>query len=133
MQSLWCLAALRSGGNRIAEIEDQIAALREDAGIRSEFHWSEYRGGAKRPGYEALVRFGFDLVNKRRAHFHVLIVPFKHHNHQAVEGENNDTSINRMYYQLFLPRLARFNGKTRAIHIRLDAGNGPRGSNEALK
>ena len=117
------LGGFAVAGNRIAEIEDRIATLREDAGIRSEFHWSEYRGGAKRAGYEAPVRYGFDLVNKKKAHFHVLIVPFKNHNHRAVKGENRDTSINRMYYQLFLHRLARFYGRARAIHIRLDAGN----------
>ena len=110
-------------GNRIAQIEDQIAKLRADAGIRSEFHWSEYRGGAKRAAYEALIRYGFDLLNKRRAAFHVLIVPFKGHNHKAVPGEDKDTSINRMYYQLFLHRLCQFYGKSMAIHIRLDAGN----------
>ncbi len=110
-------------GNRISEIEDYIANLRDDAGIRSEFHWSAYRGGAKRDAYEKLVKYGFDLVNKRQAALHVIIAPFKGYDHKAVEGENKDTSVNRMYYQLFLHRLARFYGNRRAIHVRLDAGN----------
>lgn len=110
-------------GSRISEIEDQIALLREDAGITSEFHWSAYRGGRKREAYEALIKYGFDLINKRKAAFHVIIANFKGYNHKAKDGENKDTSINRMYYQLFLHRLARYYGKTRAIHIRLDAGN----------
>ena len=110
-------------GNRISEIEDQIAFLREDAGISSEFHWSDYRGGRKRQAYEALVRYGFDLINRRHAALHVLIAQFHGYNHKQREGDNKDTSINRMYYQLFLHRIARFYGKTRAIHIRLDAGN----------
>jgi hypothetical protein len=46
---------LAVAGNRIAEIEDAIATIRADAGIRSEFHWSEYRGGRKRKAYEDLV------------------------------------------------------------------------------
>lgn len=110
-------------GNRIAEIEDQIALLREDAGITSEFHWSDYRGGRKREAYEALVRYAFDLVNKRRAAFHAIIARFQGYDHKARAGENKDTSINRMYYQLFLHRVARFYGPSRAIHIRLDAGS----------
>lgn len=57
------------------------------------------------------------------AALHVIIVPFKGYNHKAVEGENKDTSISRMYYQLFLHRIARYYGKKRAIHIRLDTGN----------
>jgi hypothetical protein len=111
-------------GNRIVEIEDRIAALRDDAGIRSEFHWSKYRGGEKRRlAYEELVQYGFDLVAKRKAALHVIIAPFKNYNHKAIAGEDRNTSINRMYYQLFLHKVARFYGEKRAIHIRLDAGN----------
>ena len=110
-------------GQRIAEIEDRIALLREDAGMTSEFHWSAYRGGRKREAYEALIRYAFDLINKRHAALHIIIAEFKGYDHKAKEGENKDTSINRMYFQLFLHRVARFYGKTRAVHIRLDAGN----------
>lgn len=110
-------------GNRISEIEDQIALLREDAGMTSEFHWSDYRGGRKREAYEALIRYGFDLINKRHAALHIIIAEFKGYDHKAKAGENRDTSINRMYFQLFLHRVARFYGKTRAVHIRLDAGS----------
>ena len=110
-------------GNRIAEVEDYVATLRDDGGIRSEFHWSAYRGGPRQAVYEALVDYAFDLVNKRRAAFHVIIAPFSEYNHKAKKGENRDTSINRMYYQLCLHRLGQFYGKRRAIHVRLDAGN----------
>ncbi len=110
-------------GNRIAEIEDRIATLRADAGIRSEFHWSAYRGCEKKISYEDLIRYGFDLISKRKAALHVIIVPFKGYDHKANEGETKDTSINRMYFQLLLHRVARFYGRTRAIHVRFDAGN----------
>lgn len=110
-------------GNRIHEIEDRIATLRDDAGIKSEFHWADYRGGEKRAAYESLVRYAFDLVNKRQAALHIIIAKFGGYNHRSKEGENKDTSINRMYYQLCLHRLCRFYGKSRAIHVRLDAGN----------
>ncbi|MCA0961176.1 DUF3800 domain-containing protein [Salipiger bermudensis] len=113
-------------GNRIAEIEDRIATLRDDAGIRSEFHWSAYRGGEKRAAYEKLVDYGFDLVKKRYAALHIIISPFGGYNHKARPGENRDTSINRMYYQLCLHRLARFYGDKRTLHVRLDAGNDSR-------
>ncbi|HWJ88537.1 MAG TPA: DUF3800 domain-containing protein [Pelagibacterium sp.] len=110
-------------GNRIAEIEDHIAKLRDDGGIRSEFHWATYRGGAKRAAYEALVDYAFDLVNKRQAALHIIISPFGGYNHKAKKNENRDTSVNRMYYQLCLHRLCQFYGGRRNIHIRLDAGN----------
>ena len=109
-------------GNRISEIEDQIAKLRDDAGIRSEFHWSDYRGGARRQAYEGLISYAFDLVNKRHAALHVVISPFKDYNHKARQGETRDTSINRMYYQICLHRLGAFYGKSRGIHVRLDTG-----------
>ena len=110
-------------GNRISEIEDRIALLKADAGMRSEFHWSDYRGGRKQVAYENLIRYAFDLIAKRHAAFHVMIVPFKGYNHKAVPGDSKDTSINRMYFQLLLHRVAKFYGRTRAIHVRLDAGN----------
>ena len=110
-------------GHRITEIEDRIAALRDEGGIRSEFHWSAYRGGAKRRAYERLIDYGFDLVKQKHAALHLIVAPFHGYNHKAKPGENRDTSINRMYFQLSLHRLARFYGKKRYVHIRLDAGN----------
>ena len=110
-------------GNRITEVEDYIATLRDDAGIRSEFHWCSYRGGRKRKAYEALIDYGFDLVTKRKAALHIIISPFKGYDHKAKENEDRSTSVNRMYYQLCLHRLASYYGKKRAIHIRLDTGN----------
>jgi hypothetical protein len=110
-------------GNRINEIEDKIALLRDDAGIRSEFHWSGYRGGKRKEAYEALVRYAFDLVNKRHAALHVIVCKFEGYDHKAKDGESKDTSINRMYFQLLLHKIANFYGAKRAIHVRLDAGN----------
>lgn len=110
-------------GNRITEIEDHIAMLRDDAGIKSEFHWADYRGGSRQAGYEDLVRYGFDLVNKRKAALHIIIAKFEGYNHRQKQGEDRDTSVNRMYFQLGLHRLGQFYGGSRAIHIRLDAGN----------
>lgn len=110
-------------GSRINEIEDQIATLREEGGIRSEFHWSEYRGGQRKHAYENLVRYAFELVNQRKAALHVIIAKFEGYNHKAIKGENRDTSVNRMYFQLLLHRIAKFYGSSRAIHVRLDAGN----------
>jgi hypothetical protein len=110
-------------GHRMHEIEDHIASLREGGGIQSEFHWASYRGGEKRAAYEALVKYGFELVNRRHAALHIIIARFEGYNHKAVKGENKDTSVNRMYYQLCLHRLAKFYGSSRAIHVRLDSGN----------
>jgi hypothetical protein len=110
-------------GSRIAEIEANIAARREAAGIKSEFHWAAYRGGEKRQAYESLVDYAFELVRNKHAALHVIIPKFEGYDHKAKPGENKDTSINRMYFQLLLHRVARFYGKKRAIHVRLDAGN----------
>ncbi len=110
-------------GNMIREVEDKIAAIRDDFGIRSEFHWGEYRGGKRTQAYQTLVDYGFDLINKRKAALHIIISPFKNYNHKAKKGENRDTSVNRMYYQICLHRLAKYYGAKRTIHVRLDAGN----------
>lgn len=110
-------------GVRMSEIEDQIARLRDDAGIKSEFHWSDYRGGAKRRAYENLVKYGFALVNQRQAALHVIVVKFDGYDHRKNSGDGRETSVNRIYYQLLLHRLANYYGHSRAIHVRLDAGN----------
>lgn len=109
-------------GERINEIEAHIAKLRASANIR-EFHWSEYRGGNRKAAHEALVEYAFDLIARHHAALHIIIAKFKDYRHKAKDGENRDTSINRMYYQLCLHRPARFYGKKRAIHIRFDNGN----------
>lgn len=109
-------------GKRIQEIEADIARLRASANVR-EFHWSDYRGGNKRRAYEALVDYGFELIERQHAALHIIIAKFKGYSHKAREGESRDTSINRMYYQLCLHRPARFYGRKRAIHVRFDAGN----------
>lgn len=108
-------------GTRIAEIENHVAALRHEAGI-SEFHWADYNGRHK-AAYETLIDYAFGLVEQKHAAFHAIIAKFKGYKHRAKPGENRDTSINRMYFQLCLHRPCRLYGKTRAIHIRLDVGN----------
>lgn len=110
-------------GSRMAEIEAHIADIAKRGGVRREFHWADYGGGRKRAAYEELVQYAFDLTRKKHAAFHVIIAEFKGYRHKAKPGENRDTSVNRMYYQLCLHTLARFYGKVRAVHVRLDAGN----------
>lgn len=110
-------------GGRIAEIEAHIDEIAGRIDMRGEFHWAEYRGGKKRQAYEELVEYAFDLTRRRHAALHIIVAEFRGYAHKATEGENRDTSVNRMYYQLCLHRLARFYGKRRVIHIRLDEGN----------
>lgn len=108
-------------GTRITEIEKHVAAIRDEAGI-SEFHWADYNGRYK-DAYEALIDYAFGLVEKGHAHLHIIIAKFKGYKHKSKPGENRDTSINRMYFQLALHRPCRLYGHTRAIHLRLDHGN----------
>lgn len=107
---------------RIKDIDEHIISLRKACGI-SEFHWAEYSGGGQRDAYEQLVRYAFQLVRDGHAAFHVIVCPFKGYRHKAKPGDSRDTSVNRMYFQLLLHRPAKFYGKKRAIHVRLDAGN----------
>ncbi|RYG95260.1 MAG: DUF3800 domain-containing protein [Alphaproteobacteria bacterium] len=108
---------------RIREVEARIASLRELGGIQSEFHWSAYRGGDRREAYERLVDYAFELIEAKHAALHVIVTKFEGYDHKAKAGENKDTSVNRMYFQLCLHRIARFYGKQTTIHVRLDVGN----------
>ena len=117
------LGGFAVSGHRQNEIEDHIADIRDRGKIRSEFHWKEYRGGERAKAYEELVNFGFDLVKNRHAALHVIIADFREFDHKREPKQTRDTSINKIYWQLCLHRLAKFYGRSRAIHIRLDAGN----------
>ena len=107
---------------RVSEIEDTIANLRARANI-SEFHWSEYRGGDRRDAYHDLVKYAFRLVRQGHAELHIIIARFKGYKHKRIPGENEDTSVNRMYWLLGLHRLGQYYGRDRPIHMRLDRGN----------
>ena len=114
------------GGADISKIEAEIDAIRNAADMQSEFHWSDYRGGRrKEKAYKALIDLGFELTRggNVRGAFHAIIAKFDGYDHRRGGGENRDTSVNRMYYQLCLHRLSRFYGHARQIHVRLDAGN----------
>ena len=129
------------GGFAVAEeyietIEAKIASLRTRAGIQSEFHWSAYRGGARKKAYFALVKYGFELVRNKYVTFHVLISPFKGIgvDHRSGYGRKKnasmnaakDATINKLYRTLLIHRVARFNGGDRAIQVVLDEGNDSR-------
>lgn len=117
------LGGFAVSGHRLKEVEDQVAEIRERWGIRKEFHWKEYRGGQRRPAYEELVKYSFRLVAERKAALHIIHADFKKFDHKHKQASGKDTSINKLYWQLCLHRLARLYGKQCAIHIRLDMGN----------
>lgn len=110
-------------GHRINEVQNAVRQIREEGKISKELKWSKYRGGPRRQAYEKLIDYSFDLLKKRHAALHIIVAKFEGYNHKERKGENRDTSINRMYYQLLLHRVARYYGGSRAIHVRLDEGN----------
>jgi hypothetical protein len=109
-------------GTRIGEIDARIDGIRAEARMTSEFHWSEYRGGDRKDAYYDLVRYAFELVEKQHVALHIIIAKFKGYPHKLKKGDTQDTSVNRMYYQLLLHRVARFYGQSCAIRVRLDSG-----------
>ncbi len=110
-------------GHRVAEVERAIATFREDAGIRSEFHWQAYRGGARRAAYERLVDYAFDLIKSNNAHLHIAIARFKGCSEDPHARIAKDTRVNKIYYQLLVHRVARLYGSDTAIHGIFDSGD----------
>lgn len=110
-------------GDRVAEIEDAIADLRHSAGIKSEFHWKDYRGGNRRRAYEQLVTLAFELIEKNHAHFHLAIAKFQGKEGDKLERVPKDKRINGIYENLLIHRVARFYGKSTAIHCIFDSGD----------
>lgn len=127
-QDYMVLGGFAVRGTRVNEIENRIAELRLSAGIQSEFHWSGYRGGRREQAYKDLVNYGFELIKDKKAALHVAVTRFDKFDHKrgrdgAIAIKSRDTSVNKVYYQLSLHRIARYYGKLCAIHIRLDQGN----------
>jgi len=123
------LGGFAVSGSRIQEIQDTVFRMRDAAGIQSEFSWKKYRGGNRRQAYFDLVDYGFELIRKNHAHLHIKFVNFSSFEHRSggrvvkrSHRPDRDTSINKIYYQMALHRLARYYGKRSAIHLRLDSG-----------
>lgn len=53
----------------------------------------------------------------------MIAADFRKFDHKRENNQTRDTNINKIYWLLCLHRLAKFYGKQRAIHIRLDAGD----------
>jgi len=119
------------GGQNINRIESKISALRESAGIKSEFHWKSYKGGRRKKAYFELVNFAFKLVRNKNIAFHVMLVPFKGVDHKsgfdrkknASANARKDETINKMYIELLLHKVAKFYGNSRSIQVILDKGD----------
>src|SRR4051812_6050773 len=59
--------------SRYADIDAAVQQVKDTAGIRSELKWSEYRGGARRKAFEAVVDLCFLLVREKQAALHFII------------------------------------------------------------
>ena len=118
--------ALAFRQSRYAEFEATAQAIKSVHGITREMKWSDYRGGPKRPAYEAMIDLLFTLTENKQAAFHCLIAKFDEFTHRLNPGDTSDTSANRMYFQLFLHRVCRLYGPRCKIYIYPDVGNDSR-------
>lgn len=105
------------------EIEAAIQNIKTDAVIVSEMKWSKYRGGARAKAHKAIVDLFFDLISAKKIHFHVLIAHFAKFDHKYNDGDDHNTSANRMLFQLLLHRVCRFYGRKCLVHVYPDKGN----------
>lgn len=88
-------------------LNTQIQSLKDGIEMKSEFKWSEYRGGRKKATYQALVDLFYKSIDLHHLHFHTMIVDFKEFDHHKKGRGAPHLSINKMYYQLMLHEVCR--------------------------
>jgi hypothetical protein len=109
--------------DRIEEISQTIANIKDEIGMLSAFRWSDYRAGRKKKAYFKLVQYFFELIENGHMHFHLLICPFSEFNHKLGGTGNQESSVNRMYFQLYLHRFCKFYGTKCYLYGFPDRGN----------
>lgn len=107
---------------RSVEVEAAVKELKGRHGISKRFHWSDYRGGPRKDAYFELVDLFFSLVSSRRIHAQFIICDFHAFDHRIRGNGKRESSVNRMYYLLFLYRLCRFYGSDCALYAFPDRG-----------
>jgi hypothetical protein len=108
---------------RLDSIQAAIQKIKDEARIRGEMKWSEYRGGPRRPAYEALVDLMFLLIRDNQAHFHAIIAHFSEFDHVQSGALRQDSSASKMYFQLALHRLCKDYGRKSLLYLYPDSGN----------
>ena len=77
-------------------LNNQIQSLKDGIGMKSEFKWSEYRGGKKKATYEALVNLFYEAIDLHHMHFHAMLVDFDKFDHHKTGRGAPHLSINKM-------------------------------------
>lgn len=106
----------------IDNLNSQVQSLKDVIGMKSEFKWSEYRGGRKKATYEALVDLFYQAIDRDDLHFHAMIVDFDKFDHHKKGRGAPHLSINKMYYQLMLHEVCRRYGDKWRIVMLPDHG-----------
>lgn len=106
----------------VEKLNRDIQSLKDDISMKSEFKWSDYRGGRKRSAYRSLIDLFYDAINRDDLHFHGMIVDFDKFDHHQNGRGSPHLSINKMYYQLMLHEVCRRYGDKWRIVMYPDHG-----------
>jgi hypothetical protein len=109
-----------------AELVDDLVAeiqvLKDEVGMKSEFKWSEYRGGRKAETYRKLVDLFFTKIQENKINFHAMIADFQKFDHHKKGRGSPHLSVNKLYYQLMLHVVCRQYGQKHRIVMFPDRG-----------
>lgn len=100
----------------VPRLNAQIQSMKDAIEMKSEFKWSDYKGGRKKATYEALIDLFYESISSDDLHFHAMVVDFEKFNHHLKGRGSPHLSINKMYYQLMLHEVCRrYGGKWRIV------------------
>ena len=106
----------------VEDLVSEIQFLKDEVGMRSEFKWSDYRGGRKAATYRKLVDLFISRIHKNDIHFHAMIADFETFDHHKNGRGSKHLSVNKLYYQLMLHIVCRRYGKKNRIVMFPDRG-----------
>jgi hypothetical protein len=117
------VAGVAGRPHRINEINAKLEVFKETISMKSEFKWSQYRGGRKEGIYFGVVDYFFELISNGQLHFHGLVCDFNRFDHHRAGRGNPETSVNKLYYQLMLHQVCKQYGNRCRIQMFPDHEN----------
>lgn len=117
------VAGLAVSRRMVRTISQELKDLNRESGfIGSEVKWSKL-GKRKVCIHTLYVDYLFNLLDTKRAHFHVRFAPFSEYDHNLSGERKRTDTVSKMFYSLLLHRAVAFYGPHRALYVYPDDGD----------
>ncbi|MDO8900137.1 MAG: DUF3800 domain-containing protein [Phenylobacterium sp.] len=116
------VAGLAVPDRELEPITAELAAIKQQAGALHEVKWSTAKK-RKDNVHAAFIDYFQELIETKRAHFHIRFAPFGKYDHKLSGPKRRADTVSKMHYQLLLHRAVHFYGPHYRLRIRPDGGD----------